>query len=362
MKAAKIEQEQVRLAMLRGYNILDTAPEADFDEIVKLASEICDTPVALVSLVEEDRQWFKSSVGLTATQTPIEQSICAHAILADDFLEIEDTKADARTMDNPLVTGDDNMQFYAGALLEGDDGLSLGTLCVIDHKPRKLTDFQVRALKVLANQVMRQIELRKALAASEILGKEVDHRVKNSLQSLEALIRIQIRGEKSQDARAALEAVQGRLAMVSSLHEALYMADAGAYVGLRMFVEKVVHAAAGQMPAGVKVHVKLAECDLESRDASSVGMIVNEAMVNAAKYAFVGREAGNFHVTGTLSNGTYQLVLADDGVGGSAGSADGTGLGRKIMDAATQQLGGTLDTAQSDAGYKLTLSWPDATQ
>ncbi len=360
MKAALIGQEEVRLALLRGYNILDTAPEDDFDEIVTLASEICNVPVALISLVEEDRQWFKAGVGIDVAETPIEQSICAHALASDDFLEIEDTTTDPRTLGNELVTGDENVRFYAGALLRGDLGVPIGTLCVLDREPRKLTDFQQRALKVLANQVMRQIELRQALAAAEVMRKEVDHRVKNSLQSLEALIRIQVRAETSDKAREALEAVQGRLSMVSRLHEALYLNDAGAFVGVRPFLAKVVHSASAQMPKGVEVVCTLDDLDLESRAASSVGMIVNEAMTNAAKYAFEGRARGMFRVTGTLEGDRYTLECIDDGAGSGGAGPGGTRLGMRIMQAAAQQLGGKLEVEDTPEGYTLRLSWPVA--
>ena len=122
----------MRLALLRGYNILDTAPEEGFDDITRLAAEICEVPIALISLVDEDRQWFKSKVGLEIDGSDIPDSICAHAIAGDDYLEVTDTTADPRTADNNFVTGEDSIRFYAGALLEDDKNLPLGTLCVLD--------------------------------------------------------------------------------------------------------------------------------------------------------------------------------------------------------------------------------------
>ena len=156
-------QEQDRLAALKRYKILDTAPEIAFDNIVKIAAQICDVPIALISLVDEDRQWFKAAEGLDTNETPREIAFCDHAIRQQDVFVVADTVTDKRFSNNPLVTGDPHLRFYAGAPLETSDGFPLGTLCVMDHTPRKLTDDQAFALKALAHQVMIQIEYRWAL-------------------------------------------------------------------------------------------------------------------------------------------------------------------------------------------------------
>lgn len=357
MKAAAIEQEEMRLALLRGYSLLDTAPEKDFDDIVELVSEICDTPIALVSLVEEDRQWFKASVGTEMPGTPIQQSICAHAIASDEFLEIEDTTKDPRTAQNSLVTGDEAIRFYAGALLRDESGLALGTLCVLDRRPRQLTDIQRKSMRILADQVMRQIELRRALGAAEMLRKEVDHRVKNSLQSLEALIRIQARSADSPDAKNALEAVQSRLAMVSQLHEALYLSDVGAAVNLRPFLEKVLRSASMQMPASIACTTDIEPYDVDSRAASSIGMVVVEAMANTGKYAFDEGQKGTFSVTGRIDGDEYVLTCADDGKGSQGEAAHGTGMGARIMQAAAQQLDGSVEVLPTPKGHTIEVRW-----
>lgn len=159
--------EQRRLAALHSYDILDTEAEQGFDDIVHLASEICQTPVALVSLVAADRQWFKARVGFEPSQTPISQSVCAHAIQHRDLLVIPDLTRDERTEHNSLVTAPPHIRFYAGAVLETPQGEALGTLCVIDQQPRPggLTPSQGFALEALARQVMTQLELRRAARA-----------------------------------------------------------------------------------------------------------------------------------------------------------------------------------------------------
>ncbi len=165
MNATLPIDEKKRLAALQGYDILDTDPEQSFDDITLLASQICDTPTASITLVDENRQWFKSKVGLAANETPRDIAFCAQTILQEDLLEVQDAQADERFASNPLVTGDPPIRFYAGYPLVVADGHALGALCVIDRVPRHLTTEQKTALRVLAHQVIVQLELRRSLKA-----------------------------------------------------------------------------------------------------------------------------------------------------------------------------------------------------
>lgn len=154
--------EKERLRALKSYHILDTLEEKEFDQLTLIASQICQTPISLISLVDENRQWFKSHFGLDATETPKDIAFCAHAINTPDKLfHVTDSRKDERFHDNPLVTGAPKVVFYAGAPLNTADGLSLGTLCVIDNKPKELSIDQKRALTALADQVVAQLELRR---------------------------------------------------------------------------------------------------------------------------------------------------------------------------------------------------------
>jgi PAS domain S-box-containing protein len=158
------EHEAARLAALNRYQILDTKPEREFDDIVRIAAEICAVPMALISLVDDKRQWFKAALGLGAVETPREIAFCTHAIQQVEIMMVPDAQQDARFADNPLVTGDPNLRFYAGAPLLTADGLAIGTLCVLDREPRSLTESQQSALAALGRQVMTQLELRQSLA------------------------------------------------------------------------------------------------------------------------------------------------------------------------------------------------------
>ena len=176
--AADIPFDEVsRLSALRELNILDTAAEKEFDELTVLAAQICQAPIALISLIDEQRQWFKSRVGLNLTKTPRDIAFCAHAILQPNrLLEVPDTQLDNRFADNPLVLEAPNIRFYAGAPLIDTDGYALGTLCVIDHVPRKLAEAQRAALTVLSRAIVQQIELRRRLQRiKNSTGKLLSH-------------------------------------------------------------------------------------------------------------------------------------------------------------------------------------------
>lgn len=165
------QDEADRLNALYSYGILDSEAESDFDELVKLASTICDTPISLITLIDKDRQWFKSKLGIEGTETPREVAFCAHAIHQDSLMVVPDATKDVRFDHNPLVTGAPDIRFYAGMPLSTPSGFKLGTLCVIDSKPRELTPEQISALEILGNHVMKLMELRRRNEEMKRLGE-----------------------------------------------------------------------------------------------------------------------------------------------------------------------------------------------
>ncbi len=158
------KNEKKRLKVLWEYSVLDTVPEEIFDDLTELAARICEAPIAMITLVDEKRQWFKSKVGVSVSETSRDISFCSHAITQPGLFIVPDATKDERFADNPLVTSDPKVRFYAGAPLITADGYALGTLCVIDKVPRELHPDQKQALCILARHVVIQLELRRRSA------------------------------------------------------------------------------------------------------------------------------------------------------------------------------------------------------
>jgi GAF domain-containing protein len=205
--------EAARLAALQKYAILDTDPEQAFDDLTLLASYICRTPIALISLIDENRQWFKSKVGLSVSETSREIAFCSRAIQQTDVFIVQDTLQDERFRNNPLVVSEPGIRFYAGAPLITDEGYALGTLCVIDRTPREINPDQKEALKALSRLVLGQMEFRRNLM---LLKEALTDRTKEEHERQRELVEVQ---EKLFRVLGLRHRAEGRAAKASGLQE-----------------------------------------------------------------------------------------------------------------------------------------------
>jgi two-component sensor histidine kinase len=335
--------ESDRLAALRRYRILDTASEPEFDDLVRLAARACRTPVALISLVEEGRQWFKAEVGLGVRETPLDRSICAKAFLQPGLIVIRDLTEDPRFSTNPLVTGDPHLRFYAGAVLETEEAFPLGTLCVLDHVARDLTDEQAFTLRTLARQVMSLLELRRALAERDealavsrkteqrqvLLVRELHHRVRNSLAAVQALVGATARTSGTvREFSRSFSARIGALAKTQTLLTEDYWQTAP----LREMVlgELCPFSDFGE-PRFV---LDGPPVDLSADLAVPVGMVLHELTTNAAKHGALSVPGGHVEVTWDMreARGVRKLHLAWVERGGPAvRKPQRTGFGSTLL-------------------------------
>jgi len=301
-----------RLAALDAYRILDSAPEHGFDDLAQLAAHICATPIALVSLLDSHRQWFKAKVGLELAETPIEQAVCAYAIKQTDIFVIADLAQDERTSGNPLVTAPDGIRFYAGAPLITPEGVAIGTLCVIDKVPRPegLGEAQRLMLAKLAGQVVTQLELRRLFiqeteAAAEkqawqsVLTEELGHRLKNTLTTVQAIAAQTLKGTDA----GLMKTFNQRLETLGLAHEILLKESWS-----EVRVEALVKAALGAL-ANLE-RFEIAGCDLPfgPRAAVTLSLIVHELATNAIKYGALSQPGGTVSVA-------WKIEAQSDGAG-----------------------------------------------
>jgi two-component sensor histidine kinase len=327
MQPALAESE--RLAALRSYRVLDTPPEPEFDDLVQLAARACQTPVALISLIDERRQWFKAEVGLGLRETPLDRSICLTAMLQPGLTIVPDLTEDPRFAHNPLVTGEPHLRFYAGAVLRTPDGVPLGALCVLDYVPRDLTEDQAFMLQTLSRQVMSQLELRRAVAERDerleashrieqrqaLLVRELHHRVKNTLATVQALVGATGRSSGSFD--EFYRSFSKRIASLAKTHN-LLTEDYWQTAPLReIALTELKPFAESRQPRFMLIGPQV---ELSADLAVPVGMALHELTTNAIRYGALSVPGGHVQVRWNVNEirGARKLHLEWREYGGPA--------------------------------------------
>lgn len=267
MKAPEIPlNENARLNALKEYSILDTLPEKEYDDITQLASQICGTSISTISLIDEKRQWFKSKVGIDVDSTDKALSFCGHAIVEPDkIFTVNDSRLDDRFSDNPLVIGEPRVIFYTGVPLVSPEGFALGTLCVIDDKPKELDDEQLKALKALSNQVVSLFELRKSKMLLERFANDLENRNK----------------ELEKFARVAAHDIKSPLNNISSLTEILlhqYASELDDDAKMMMTMLDSSSKTLRELVDGILEHSKSDHILTENRSVFNLDKLVNQCI------------------------------------------------------------------------------------
>lgn len=378
LSAPHPENEEQRLKKLYELEILDTFEEQAYDDLTHLAAQICNVPIALISLIDRDRQFLKSHYGLDVNEVSRDVGFCPHAILDDDLTIIEDASKDHRFHDNPLVTGGPNVKFYAGAPLIFSNDIRLGTLCIVDNKPRTITPEQQKSLAALARQVVSQLELRQAVKKAEIASQAkseflsvISHELRTPLTSIKGAIGLLSSGAISNIPEQAQDML--RVAYDNSERLTLLVNDILDFEKLRAnkmvfhkdalmvgeLVDKAVEANQGYAEHyGVHFKVEKNSCACSVIvDANRLLQVMSNLMSNAVKYS---PHDGCVCVTIECMGQKIHIAVSDDGAGipaefqdciftyfSQADTSDtrekgGTGLGLAISKEIIEQHGGTI--------------------
>ncbi|MCR5869732.1 MULTISPECIES: sensor histidine kinase [unclassified Sphingomonas] len=341
--------EPLRLAAVRRYDILDTPPDGAFDRITALAARRFRVPISIISIVDEDRIWFKSHHGVPVKQIGRDPGLCASAILSDDPHILTDASIDPRSLANPLVAGDFGLRFYAGVPLTTDDGHNLGTLCIIDKEARPIDQSQIDDLKDLAAIVMDQIEMqlsaRRAVSQAELMAKEIDHRVMNSLQFVSSLLSMQSRALTDPDTVGHLQLAANRVAAVAQVHRHFYV-EATDQTSCITFLRRLCAELASILDR--EIDVSGDEGVIPTTIIQPIGLLVNELVTNAAKH---GR--GLIQVRYEIEANQHALIVSDDGRDLPKDfdpTATSQSLGMRVVVSLARQLGGVLTSGHRPDG------------
>ena len=359
--------EAERLAAVRRYDILDTPPDGAFDRITRIAARLFDVPISIVSIVDTDRIWFKSHHGVETSEIPRSPGLCASAILDNKPWVITDAKVDPRSLVNPLVAGDFGLRFYAGVPLHTHDGFNLGTLCIIDHAPRQISEVEIAELSDFAAIVMDELELRlaakRSIAEKDLLFREVHHRVTNNLQVVASLLAVQSRSAPK-DVRLYLDESLRRVHAMGLLHEKFYKGrqvetiDLTTYVGELLISITDSFGLAGRVTTRVEGTPIRIGLDI----GTPLAMLLAEVISNACKHAFPGGRKGEITIIVVERDGAVHLRVSDNGVGLGTNSeppSPRSGMGHRLIAKLAEQLKGTARHLEGEGTF-FELSFPRA--
>jgi two-component sensor histidine kinase len=354
------EEEERRLQAIRRYDILDTPPDGAFDRVTRLAARLFDVPIAIVTIVDRDRIWFKSKQGVDAEEIGRDPGLCASAILHGGPWLLPDASLDPRSIANPLVAGELGLRFYLGVPLRTSDGYSLGTLCVIDKKPREVTAAEIENLNDLGALVMDQMELRltarNAVAQREMLLHELHHRVKNNLQILLSIVGSQERRARSEETISFIRSLRGRLLAMSSAHNTMRNAEAAGTGRTGELLEQLSQMVGTALGSDAELVTEIEDHTVGSEVVLPLALILNELLTNAYKYGLQdGR--GTVHVRFSRSGGEYELSVRDDGPGFSDSGDPRTSSGVPFVTGLARQLGGSFEM-RNENGAVCSVTFP----
>ncbi len=363
------DAEAARLSAVRRYAVLDTPPDGAFDRIARLASRLLNTPIAIISIVDEDRIWFKSHAGLEGVEEiPRKPGLCASAILQEDPWVLNNAAVKPVSLANPLVAGEFGLRFYAGIPLRTHDGHGLGTLCVIDKEPREITPDQTAILQDLAAVVMDELELRREamethealqreIREKELLAGEVEHRVMNSLQLISSVARRKAAQHEGQTA-VELNDIAARIGAIAQANRHIQqslpsLAQDG---DLALFLEVLSRELFSLCPQGGLIEVECPSIQLSRERLVPIGHLVTELVLNSVKSG-----AGRINMRGELEDKHLELEIDDDGPGLQDGfnPRESNGLGMAILQAMAQKLDATMIWGRSPrGGARFTVKFP----
>ena len=355
-----VEEEERRLQVLRRYDVLDTPPDGAFDRVTSLAARLFDVPIAIVTLVDRDRIWFKSKQGVDVDEIGRDPGLCASAILQNGPWLLPDASVDPRSMANPLVAGELGLRFYFGVPLRTWDGHNLGTLCVIDQKPRDVSAAEIEHLNDLATLVMDQMELRltarTAIAQREMLLRELHHRVKNNLQILLSIVGSDERRARSVETVSFMRSLRGRVLAMSSAHDAMRDAETLGRGRTGELLEQLSQTVGAALGSEGEIVTEIEDHEVTSEVLLPLALMLNELLTNAYKHGLLGGR-GRIDVRFVRTGDGYELCVRDDGPGFSDSDVAQTSSGLSFVTGLARQIGGGFAT-RNEGGAVCSVTFP----